>query len=124
MTAILGTVLLGVVIVMSILIICGAPLGEFTMGGKYKVYPKKMRIVLVSQLFLQIFFAVILLQLGGKVPLMFTQNVTKIIGYVLSIYLSLNSLMNFASKSKKEKYLMTPLSAVTAVCFWINTIGF
>lgn len=124
MTAILGTILLGVVIVMSILIICGAPLGEFTMGGKYKVYPKKMRIVLVSQLILQIFFAVILLELGGKIPLMFTHKVTKIIGYVLSVYLSLNSLMNLMSKSKKEKYVMTPLSAVTAVCFWINTIAF
>ena len=30
----------------SVLIICGLPLGELTMGGQYKVFPKKLRIVL------------------------------------------------------------------------------
>ena len=42
----------------------------------------------------------------------------KIIGIVMSIYLSLNTLMNVFSKSKKERYIMTPLSLLCAVCFW------
>ena len=38
------------------------------------------------------------------------------------IYLSLNTVMNFFSKSKKEKYIMTPLSFVTSMCFWITAL--
>lgn len=46
MIAIIGAGAFSVVIVLSILIICGLPLGELTMGGQYKVFPKKLRMVL------------------------------------------------------------------------------
>ena len=55
MIAILGASTFSVVIILSILLICGLPLGELTMGGQYKIFPKKLRIVLVLQLALQIF---------------------------------------------------------------------
>ena len=34
----------------------------------------------------------------------------------------LNTVINFISKSKKEKYIMTPLSFATAICFWITAL--
>ena len=34
----------------------------------------------------------------------------------------LNAVINFISKSKKEKYIMTPLSFATAICFWITAL--
>ena len=111
-----------IVIILSILIICGLPLGELTMGGQYKVFPPKLRIVLVTQLILQVFFVLIILQMGEIIPLLFSYNVTKIIGIVMAIYLSVNTVMNLISKSKKEKYIMTPLSFVTAICFWITAL--
>ena len=111
-----------IVIILSILIICGLPLGELTMGGQYKVFPPKLRIVLVTQLILQVFFVLIILQMGEIIPLLFSYNVTKIIGIVMAIYLSINTVMNLISKSKKEKYIMTPLSFVTAICFWITAL--
>ena len=123
MFAIIGTIAFAVVIILSILIIIGLPLGELTMGGQYKVFPKKLRPVLVSQLLLQIFFVIILLQKGEIIPLWFSYNTTKIISIIMSIYLSLNTLMNLISKSKKEKYIMTPLSLITAICFWIVALS-
>lgn len=122
MIAIIGAGAFSVVIVLSILTICGLPLGEFTMGGQYKVFPKKLRMVLVSQLILQIFFVIVILQMGGYIPLWFSVGVTRIIGIVMAVYLSLNTIMNFISKSKKEKYVMTPLSFVAAICFWITAL--
>ena len=116
--AIIGASALGIVIILSILMICGLPLGELTLGGQHKVFPGKMRLILLSQLILQVFFAVILLQKGGIMPLMFPFMVTKVICIVLAVYLSLNVFMNVFSKSKKERYIMTPLSLITAVCFW------
>ena len=103
MISIIGAGALSIVIILSILIICGLPLGELTMGGQYKVFPQKLRIVLVAQLILQVFFVLIILQMGEFIPLWFSYNVTKIIGIVMAIYLSLNTFMNLISKSKKEK---------------------
>ena len=122
MLSIIGAGAFSIVIILSILIICGLPLGELTMGGQYKVFPQKLRIVLVTQLILQVFFVLIILQMGEFIPLWFSYNVTKIIGIVMAIYLSLNTVMNLISKSKKEKYIMTPLSFVTAICFWITAL--
>lgn len=122
MIAIIGAGLFLIVIILNILLICGLPLSELTMGGQYKVYPKKLRIVLVAQLFMQIFFVVIILQMGGIIPLWFSENVTKIICIAMAVYLSFNIVINFISKSKKEKYIMTPLSFMTAICFWITAL--
>lgn len=122
MVAIIGAITFSVVIILSVLIICGLPLGELTMGGQYKVFPKKLRIVLVTQLIFQIFFVIVILQMGDFFPLWFSKKVTKIICIVMAIYLSLNTVMNFVSKSKKEKCIMTPLSFVAAVCFWITAL--
>ena len=90
MISIIGAGAFSIVIILSILIICGLPLGELTMGE--------------------------------FILLLFSYNVTKIIGIVMAIYLSLNTVMNLISKSKKEKYIMTPLSFVTAICFWITAL--
>ena len=122
MAAIIGASVFSIVIILSFLIICGLPLGELTMGGQYKVFPKKLRIVLIIQLILQIFFVIIILQVGEIIPLWFSANTTKIICIVMAIYLSLNTFMNFVSKSKKEKYIMTPLSAISAICFWLTVL--
>ena len=122
MIAIIGAGVFSIVIVLSFLIVCGFPLGELTMGGRYKVFPKKLRIVLVMQIIIQIFFVVIILQMGGLIPFWFSENATKIICIIMAAYLSFNTIMNFISKSKTEKYIMTPLSAISAVCFWIITL--
>ncbi len=120
--AAIGAGAFSIVIVLSILIICGLPLGELTMGGQYKVFPEKLRMILAAQLALQILFVVVILQMGGFLPLWFSSGVTKTIGIVMAVYLSLNTAANFMSKSKKEKYVMTPLSLVSAVCFWITAL--
>ena len=122
MFSIIGACTFSIVIILSILIICGVPLGELTMGGQYKVFPKKLRILLFTQLVLQIFFVIVILQMGEFIPLWFSVKATKIIGIIMAVYLSLNTIMNFFSKSKKEKYIMTPLSIISAVCFWVTAL--
>lgn len=122
MSAVIGTIAFSIIIILSLLIICGLPLGELTMGGQYKIFPKKLRGALFVQLILQIFFIIILLQTGRLIPLFFSYKTTRIICIVMAVYLSLNTVMNFISKSRKEKYIMTPLSLITSVCFWITAL--
>jgi hypothetical protein len=69
---------------------------------------------------MQIFAIIIVLQTGGIINLWFSNNATRIICYVYSGYLIINTFMNLISKSKKEKYIMTPLSLVSALLFFIT----
>ena len=119
MLSILGAVLFGVIATMTVLVACGLPLGEFTMGGQHKILPKKFRIMAAISVAIQIFAMIIILQAGGFIPLWLSFKVTKYICFFFAAYLSLNTIMNMISKSRKEKYVMTPISLIAAICFWI-----
>ena len=119
MFSILGAVLFGVIAIMTVLVACGLPLGEFTMGGQHKILPKKFRVMAVISVAIQIFAMIIILQAGGFISLWLSFKVTKYICFFFAAYLSLNTIMNMISKSRKEKYIMTPLSLIAGICFWI-----
>ena len=121
MFSILGAVLFGVIVTMTVLVACGLPLGEFTMGGQHKILPKKFRVVAVISAAIQVFVMIIILQAGGFISLWLSFKLTKYICFFFAIYLSLNTIMNMISKSRKEKYVMTPLSLIAGICFWITT---
>lgn len=120
MFAILGAVIFGVIATMTVLVACGLPLGEFTMGGQHKVLPKNLRVAAVISVVIQIFAMLIILQAGGFIPLWFSFKVTKYICFFFATYLSLNTIMNMISKSRKERFVMTPLSLIAGICFWIT----
>ena len=120
MFSILGAVLFGVIATMTVLVACGLPLGEFTMGGQHKILPEKFRVAAVISVVIQIFAMIIILQAGGFISLWLSFKVTKYICFFFAAYLSLNTVMNMISKSRKEKYVMTPLSLIAAICFWIT----
>ena len=117
MSSIIGAVLLLLVAVAEVLLIAGLPLGEFTMGGQHKVLPPIYRVFAASSIITQLFGAAIILQGGGYMDMWFSAKVTKIICFVFAGFFVINTFMNLISKSKKEKYVMTPLAAVEAVCF-------
>ena len=120
MFSIIGAVLFESIATMTVLVACGLPLGEFTMGGQHKILPKKLRVAAVISVAIQIFAMIIILQAGGFIPLWLSFKVTKYICFFFASYLSLNTIMNMISKSKKEKYVMTPLSLIAGICFWIT----
>ena len=122
-SSITGTVLLLAVAVMEVLLICGLPLGEFTMGGRHKILPPMYRIFAASSVILQLFGAAMLLQGGGMMNMWFSGKVTKIICFVFAGFFAVNTVMNLISPSKKEKYVMTPLAAVEACCFAITAFS-
>ena len=120
MISITGAVLLLAVAVVEVLLIFGLPLGEFTMGGRYKVLPPLLRVAAASSVILQLFGAAMILQGGGLMNMWFSSGVTKIVCFVFAGFFAVNTVMNLISPSKKEKYVMTPLAALEAVCFAIT----
>ena len=119
----IGALLLAAVIILSILLLCGLPLGELTMGGRYKVWPRKLRPVAASQLAVQVFALYILLSSSRTVPYFISKKVTRIICFVFTVFFLGNTVMNFFSTSKKEKYIMTPMSAASSICFLLAGLG-
>ena len=88
-----GACLLVVIIILSILLICGFPLGELTMGGIYKgVWPKKLRVIAIGQLLVQLLALYILLSAGARIPLLFTKRMTKIICLIFAVFFVSNTL--------------------------------
>ena len=122
MSAIIAAVLFSIITILNILLILGLPLGEFTMGGQNKVLPEKLRIVAVFTLLIQIFAIIIVLQAGGYLTQWFSIRTTKILCFAYAVFLLINTFMNLISYSKKEKYTMTPLSLVSAICFLLTAI--
>ena len=120
MFSILGAVLFGIITIMTVLVACGLPLGEFTMGGQHKILPKKFRVMAAISVAIQIFAMIIILQAGGFIPLWLSFKVTKYICFFFAAYLYLNNIKNMISKIKKEKYVMTPFSLIAGICFWIT----
>lgn len=122
-SSITGTILLLAVAVMEILLIIGLPLGEFTMGGRYKVLPPLYRIFAVSSVILQLFGAAMILQGAGLMNMWFSDKIVKIICFVFAGFFAVNTVMNIISPSKKEKYVMTPLAAIEAICFAVTAFS-
>ena len=120
--AIIGAALLFIAAVFEVLLVAGLPLGEFTMGGRYKVLPPLMRVAAVFSLLTQLFAGLIILQAAGFMGMWFTFGVTRIICYVFGGYFVINTVMNLFSTSRKEKLVMTPLALIEAVCFLVTAI--
>ena len=119
----IGASLLIIVIIMSILLICGVPLGELSMGGKFgKVWAPKIRLLALTQLLSQLFALYIILSAGAIIPYFINKGVTMVVCYVFAGFFFLNTVLNIISPSKKEKFIMTPMSLGAAVCFLITAI--
>lgn len=121
LTAWIGSVCLMFIIPFQILLTLGFPLGEFSLGGKYKVLPVKLRYVSAVSVVILILMVLLLLSLGGIIPLAHASKTLLYAGYVVCGYFILNTMVNVLSESPKEKYTMTPLSAAAAFCFWYTT---
>ena len=119
----IGATLLIIVIIMAILLICGLPLGEFSMGGKFgKVWSPKIRLLGLTQLITQLFALYIILSAGKITPYFINKDTTRVICYVFAGFFLFNTFLNIISPSKKEKYMMTPMSLGAMVCFLITAI--
>ena len=117
--AIVVAILFTSIAVFQVLLSLGYPLGEYAMGGYYKVLPKKLRIASVANALVLLCMGFVFLQHRNIiVGLDFLP--THILVWVITIFLGLNTIANLLSRSKKERLVMTPLSGFTfLLCLFI-----
>ncbi len=120
----IGTVLILSVMGLTFAVAIGKPYGEYTMGGRYRVLPMKMRYMAVISLFIQLYSLIVLLHLGNVLNGLITHGVVYYSGLFFAVYFGLNTFMNLLSKSKKERNLMTLASLLLSICYFMLWLSY
>lgn len=117
------TVLLVLLGAFQLALAAGAPLGRFAWGGQHRVLPTRLRIGSVVSILI---YAVIVLLTWSRVGVidLFPRVVSEVGMWVVFGYFALGILMNALSRSKPERFTMTPVCLVLAVLAFFVAMGF
>ena len=119
----IALVLIGLFALFQLALASGAPFGHFAWGGKYRVLPKKLRISSLVAVVIFGVFAAFILSKTDWLPIINNQFVVQVGLWVIFAYLVIMILANGVSQSKYERYTMTPITALLAVCFLVVAIS-
>ena len=97
----------------------GAPLGKFAWGGSQTVLPTKLRIASLVSIALYGSFATFILSKAGLVQLIDNKSILSVGIWIFTVYFFIGVIMNGISRSKYERFIMTPIVLVLAVMFLI-----
>ena len=100
-----------------ILLALGFPYGKAAWGGKYIKLPSRLRIASLFSAGVFVVASLFVLERADVLSVFNSSTITTIAVWILVAFLGLNTLGNFASKSKPEKRIMTPISlTLTLLC--------
>lgn len=102
-----------------ILLIAGAPIGNFAWGGQHKVLPRNLRIGSVFSLVIYAFIAICIVSKAAVLQIIPTGDFLTTACWLIFAYFLVGILMNAISRSKPERYTMTPVAIVFAICMYI-----
>ena len=119
---IIALALLAALAVLQVLVASGLPLGRFVWGGAHRVLPRRLRIGSAVSVPVYAGFAVLLLSRAGALP--GADNVIVVVlTWVLFAYFAFGVVLNGISRSRAERFTMTPACAVLAVTALIIALG-
>jgi hypothetical protein len=122
LAAIVLTAILGILAVFQLALALGAPLGHFAWGGSHRVLPARLRIGSLVSIVIYAIIAVLALDRAGVIDVV--PDVVSTVGmWVVFAYFVLGIVMNAMSRSKPERYTMTPVVAVLAVLSLVVALG-
>ena len=107
--AIIATLILVCLALLQALLFTGAPLGRFAWGGRHRVLPMRLRITSLGSIPLYAAMAFVLLDRAGMISVL-ADDTAVILAWVLTGYFVIGSVMNFMSRSRSERRLMTPVA--------------
>jgi len=112
--AIALVVILSLLAVFQLALALGAPLGRFAWGGQHRVLPGRLRIGSLVSIVIYAIIAVLALDRVGLIDVV--PDVVSTVGiWVVFAYFVIGIPLNAISRSKPERYVMTPVVTVLAV---------
>lgn len=121
--AIATTVLLGLLAVFQLALAAGAPLGRFAWGGQSTVLPTRLRVGSVVSIVIYALIAAVLLERAGLIRLFGAAGFVQVAAWIVFAYFALGILVNAISRSKPERYTMTPVTIVLAGLSLLVALG-
>jgi hypothetical protein len=112
--AVLFCLLLAALAVFQASLIAGAPLGEYAWGGQHRVLPRRLRIGSAVSILLYLLFALVALAKAGILEILPGTPVVDVAMWAIAGYSLLGVPLNAISRSRKERFVMTPTAAVLA----------
>ena len=121
--AIIFTGLIALLAIFQLALVFGAPLGRFAWGGQNDVLPTRLRRGSIFAILLYVAFSIILLSASGIITIAVLEPVGGLLCWMIVVYLSFGVVMNALSRSKPERFVMTPVAAILAVCALVVALG-
>ena len=121
--AVAMVVILGALAVFQIALIAGAPLGHFAWGGAHRVLPRKLRVGSLVSIVLYALIAFVLLERESVLNLLSLPAVERVAAWVVTAYFVIGIVMNAISRSRPERFVMTPVVLVLAVLSLLVALG-
>jgi hypothetical protein len=117
LAAVLACLVLAGLAVFQGLLLFGAPLGRFAWGGQHEVLPARLRTGSAVSLLIYALIATFILTRADLLSPGIPDGVARTAIWVVVAYFFLGIGLNLASRSKPERSVMSPLSAVLcALC--------
>ena len=121
--AVLACLVLGALAVFQVSLVLGAPLGRFAWGGQHRVLPTPLRAGSVVSIVIYGVLATVVLARADLVPLAVPAGVVRTATWVIVVYLLLGAGLNLASRSKPERALMSPVTAVLCALYAVVALS-
>lgn len=120
--AILFAVVIGVLVVFQLALAFGAPWGRFAWGGRHPgVLPVGYRIGSGISVLVYAVLALLALDLGGVIDVV-PDAASQVGMWVVFGFLALGGILNAISRSKPERYVMTPVALVLAILAFVVAV--
>jgi hypothetical protein len=123
LASILAAIVLSLVAVFQILLALALPFGRAAWGGTHRVLPPRLRIASALSVLPLGLGAWIVLARTGVVAIPWQPSTVRAGTWVAFSILALNTVANFASKSRIERSLMTPAAFVCSVCLLVAALS-
>ena len=120
--AIALTLVLAVLAVFQLALALGAPLGRFAWGGAHRVLPARLRIGSLVSIVIYAVIAVLALDRGGVIDVV-PDAVSEVGMWIVFAYFVLGIALNAMSRSRAERYTMTPVVIVLALLSLLVALG-
>lgn len=120
--AITATVLFVALAVFQAFLAAGAPIGRFAWGGAHTRLPARLRIGSIVSIVIYAVFAIVLLDRAAVISVL-PEVVSAVGSWVIFAYSVLGIGMNAISRSRPERFTMTPLCAVLAALSLVVALG-
>jgi hypothetical protein len=114
--AVLAYVLVAGLAVFQVALAGGAPLGRLAWGGKHRVLPRGLRIASAVSVLLYALFAFVISPAVGYASDAGDHQESYPPIWVLTAYFGVGVLANLASRSRPERWVMTPVALILALC--------